>query len=429
MNRVTLLATLCLSACAPASQAPEIALGDLEDYADFLDELGETPEPEPFEAEPLVVTATGEVRAKPDIAVITATIRAEDENESAAVDAMGDTINAVQAALEGFAVETGFTGVRSSPQFDEACLQEMEASVQRHAEITSDYYFNQRLDRAGDTETRRRPPRPRINQPVCRAQEIRVETAMVIRVEPADAAGAVLAALGDAEVFRAELFGYDHSDYDALYQDAAARAVNLARAKADAVASGAGGTLDELIQMSVSAPDRVGRFGPQPAVIRSPTPYAGQSGSALGRHMAGQDNRRGRSPQYSVPPPPVPVQSFSYGGGFAEDSAMQTVSETFVVQEASVELVTVPAQYETVYENGRARRVVKTPASVQERAIPAVTKTETVRVGGDRSPAPMSNALAMSLSSGPQTISATATLSYSYDTPLTGKVIVEPDDK
>jgi len=39
------------------------------------------------------------------------------------------------------------------------------------------------------------------------------------------------------------------------------------------------------------------------------------------------------------------------------------------------------------------------------------------------------NALSMSLLSGPQTIAVTAVLSYAYETPLDGKVIVEREDK
>ena len=77
----------------------------------------------------------------------------------------------------------------------------------------------------------------------------------------------------------------------------------------------------------------------------------------------------------------------------------ETYQETVVVQEASTELVTIPPTYETVMETvvvtpeyqapdgstvpavtkQQARRVVKTPASTQERIIPPVTKMETRR--------------------------------------------------
>jgi len=78
----------------------------------------------------------------------------------------------------------------------------------------------------------------------------------------------------------------------------------------------------------------------------------------------------------------------------------ETVTETVVVQEASTELVTIPQSFETVMDtivvqpqyvaaDGSivppvtqeiSRRVVKTPASTQERVIPAATKTVSRRV-------------------------------------------------
>jgi len=78
----------------------------------------------------------------------------------------------------------------------------------------------------------------------------------------------------------------------------------------------------------------------------------------------------------------------------------ETVSETVVVQGASVEYVQLPPSYETVQETivlqpeyvaadgtkvpaiteEYSRRVVKTPASTVERTIPAVTKQVTRRV-------------------------------------------------
>ena len=73
----------------------------------------------------------------------------------------------------------------------------------------------------------------------------------------------------------------------------------------------------------------------------------------------------------------------------------------------------------------QTRRRVKTPASTQERVVPAITKL-VARSGAEQTG--NTNALSISLLSGPQTISATANLSYTYETPLNGQVIVEPED-
>ena len=510
------LAALLMAGCTAQTDRIELALGDAEDYQDFLEERDDEEKPVPFKPEPLTVSATGKVEAKPDIAVITASIVAEDKNESRAVNEMGQIINAVQTALKGRQIETGFTGINSSREFDETCRNDNRFAQFRHNEIRNDYYFNKSLDDRGDTETKRREPKSRLAQKTCFAQTIKVSTNMVIRIEPADAAGDVLRALSDAGAENSRLFGYDFVDYDALYQEAAAKAVKLAREKAAIVARVAGGTLGEIESFSVSGPSRTGRFGPQPNVIRPAQRYAGQSGSAIDRRLRDNkhnSNRGNRNNNYTYPSPPpqtftcwngsfvydlnscpaqalsqpAPSVEFTSTSGFSQSFASastsadasastnadasvsgleevvvqeafveyvtipaiyETYTENVVVQEASTELVTIPTEFETIYDNGVARRVVKTPARTVERAIPAVTKQQTRRVV--KTPASTqervvpaitklvarsgaeqtgnTNALSISLLSGPQMISATANLSYTYETPLNGQVIVEPED-
>lgn len=445
MNKLLLCTALLLTACAPGGPVM-VDLGDIDDYRDFLEERDEEEAPEVFKPEPLYVSATGKVRAEPDIAVITATISAKDKNESRAVDDMSKIINAVQAALEGQALETGFTGVNSRREFDEACLNANQAARQRQAQIQNDYWFNRRLDQRGDKEIKRRPAKTRIAQQVCEAQLIKVSTQMVLRIQPASAAGDALRALSDAGAEQARLYGYDFTDYDALYQDAASKAVSMARKKAETTARLAGAVLGEIESFSVTRPERTSRFGPQPNVIRPARRFQGQSGSVIDRKV----NRR-RGPQ------PPPVNSYAQpqaamttcwdgtvvsNGGYCPASPVMddeivvtgtrggaagygAAMETVVVQEASTELVSVPATWETVYDNGVARRVVKTPASTVERVIPAVTKQQ---FRGAATGGQTTNALSMSLLSGPQTISVTANLSYTYDTPLNGKIIMEGEE-
>lgn len=449
MNRRLAAAAFCLcsavlTACAPSDEM-RVDIGELEDYMDFLVERDGEEAPVPFKAEPLYVSATGKVKAVPDIAVITAVISGEDENESLAVNTMSETINALQDALRDQSAETGFTAVTSKREFDEACLNHNNAARSRHAQINSDYWFNRRLNQRGDTETKRRAPKPRIEQRVCNAQTLKVSTRMVIRVRPAEAAGDVLKALGDAGAETSRLFGYDFSDYDALYQEAAQKAVTQARTRAENIAKIAGTELGELERFTVSRPARTGRFGPQPHIIRPqrPRPPSGsvvdrqvnEGGSPSGKKTCwdGSTARAGRA----CPSRPTAQQtcwdgSVIVGSGVCPSAARsddivvtgsriardgspqnapvyQTVTESVMVHEASTELITLP------------------DGTTQERVIPAVTKQQTRRVIKSDSSAVRleSNTLSMSLFSGPQTITVNATLAYAYDSPLNGKVVME----
>ena len=308
---------------------------------------------------------------------------------------------AVSARSAVVTIETGFTALRSSPEYDPACLNANNAARRRHNEIRNDFFFNKRLDDRGDTQTRRRPPKPRLLERVCQAEAIRISTDMVIRVRPAEAAGEVLRALGDAGAESARLFGYDFSNYDALYADAADAAVSNARAKAEAVSSGAGGTLGEIVEMSVSAPDRIGRFGPQPTVIRPPRPSSGNGVNALQsyRDRAGQDPVEGRLNRYAAPAPVM---------------AMEAADEIVVTA--------------TKRQATRSPAPVTVSALTAEAGVTANAGPTTIGGSSGSGSSLGSNALTMSLMSGPQTIEVAARLAFAYPTPLDGIVIQEPDN-
>lgn len=432
MNRWMLALPLCLAACAQ-DRPIMVDLGDIDDYQDFLEEQGELEAPEPFKPEPLAVSATGKVRAAPDIAVITAKISAEDRNESAAVNSMSNIVNKVQAALSAQDVETGFTAITSQREFNETCLEANRLARQRHGRIHSDYWFNKRLDDRGDTETKRRPDRRRLQQQVCEAQSIKVATHMVIRIKPAEAAGDALRALSDAGAETANLYGYDFENYDALYQEAAEKAVMLAKTKAQSTARLSGAQLGDIETFSISAPNRTGRFGPQPHIIRPARPYQGQSGSVIDRSAENNRSNRARDS--------VPLATMTCWDGsvvFRTGECPQYIGTAPRVGsigspgEWRINRTTAPAEYETVTEavvvqEASTELVTGWDGSVEERVIPAVTKTQTRRVL--KSPAraietlATTNALSMSLLSGPQTISVTANLAYTYETPLNGKII------
>ena len=237
---------------------------------------------------------------------------------------------------------------------------------------------------------------------------------------------------------------------------------------------------------------------------RSVTPQQRTTFSDRVIRSQGTPRNSRNNPVFAPPPPPVPQASFtcwdgslvfgpgqcpgqsvaaappSFSGttsaGFSNSAGVppggriapifETVTETVVVQPASVEYVSVPAQYETVYEtiviqeastelvnvNGtmqervipavtkeEARRRIKTPASTVERIIPAVTKQISRRVvktpaaarggGGVSAQTGSSNALNESMLSGSKTIRVSATLSYNYETPLDGVIFKVPEEE
>lgn len=385
-----------LTACSarPDADRLSIALGDVDDYQAFLDARGNIEAPAPFEPEPLSVSAVGKVQARPDIAVITARITARDKNESRAVNEMGEIINAVQSALKGRDIETGFTAVQSIREFDEACRDENRFAQRRQDEIRRDYYFNKRLDERGDKETKRRDPKARVPQIVCFAQTLKVSTQMVIRIKPADAAGEVLRALSDAGAQDAQLYGYDFTNYDALYQQAAVTAVKQAKIKAETIARTAGGVLGEIESFFVDAPAQTGRFGPQPSIIRNANRHVAPHGSVLDRHLSKQNNA-----------PRLAAQKNRYANTLSDE---------------------VPAAATRRLEKSFA---APAPIAVDLSFVGAVPPNRKILLGSQNKIEPQANigtnALSISLLSGPQTIEVRARLSYSYDTPLNGKIITD----
>ncbi len=263
-----------------------------------------------------------------------------------------------------------------------------------------------------------------------------------------------------AGVSEVNLYGYDFSDYDAVYQTAAEKAVANARKKAELIANRSGTRLKKVKTFSVSQPTRFGRFGPQSKAVVSQPRYA---------------NSISIPPEFETVTETVVVQEASTEL-VTVPSTFENVTETVVVQPQSVEYVTIPATYRTVTEtiivqegyeyNGQTippvtkniqrrvidtpartveknipavtkqvtRRVVKTPASTQERVIPAVKKEITRRriktpamtvaqpvttqQTGKQISNRQSNALRQSVLSGPQMVEVSAHMVFDYATAL-----------
>ena len=379
-------------------------LGDVEDYAYFLEEEGDVEPPEPFKAEPLEVRAMGEVKAAPDIAVVTAIITAEDQLESRAVDNVALRVNAVQTAISGFDVDVSVTDSKTSREYDPLCHEENREAQRRHNEINSDYWFNKRLNDQGDTKTKRREAKPRIKQKICNAKSIKALTSLVLRINPPEAAGDVLQALADAGADRTRLYGYDFSNYDALYQEAASKAVTKARAKAEMIARHTKAELGEIVGFYVGAPARTGRFGPQPTIINK--------SSARNRASSG----------YRARFSPAPTAPVIVNGVKAEDIGRLPHTSLAEVYESVGDEVIVSAARS--FSSQSKRKASKRADYEQNEDL----QDDIDEAGEEDSvPTTTNNALQMSLLSGPKAIRVSALLAYDYKTVIDGSILPEED--
>lgn len=491
-KRLTLLSltALMLAGCHPLASSDKLTAEDFEDYfEDYVDWKidQETVEIDPFKAKPIFVTGTGTVRATPDIAVLTGMIRTEATHDHKAVNEAAEIINRVQDIIKDKDIDLSFTTLSSAEQRDENCLAHNREAARRHSDINSDNWFNTReRNRPEDVRQKLRLAKARITQKLCNVTHVENYIGFTAWIRPSGEVSEYIRAFTEAGVEHVNLFGFDFSNYDALYKEAAEKAVANARQKAEISARIAGTNLTTVDSFSVSGTERRRRYGRQATIIsphgnRSVTPQQRISFSdrVIRSQATPRGGRRGE-PQYVAPAPmasvtcwdgslvfgagqcpaqPVAVMEVpetSYygqltsgngGGGFTSGGPVfETITEPVVVQEASTEFVTIPATFETVMETivvqpasgglpavtqQVPRRVVKTPASTVERTIPAVTKTVTRRVlnnpgsasqGAVATQSGASNALNESMLSGSKTIRVFATLSYNYETPLDGVI-------
>lgn len=487
-KRLTLLGftALALTACNPLASSDKLTAEDFEDFfEDYVDWKidQEEVEIEPFKAAPIRVTGTGTVRATPDVAVLTGLIRTEAKQDHKAVNDAADIINRVQDIIRDKDVDLSFTTLSSAEQRDEDCLAHNREANSRHNDIISDIWFNQQQrNRPEDVRQKLRPAKARIAQKLCNVTHVENYIRFTAWVRPSHKVSDYIRAFTEAGVENVNLFGFDFSNYDALYKEAAEKAVENARQKAEISARIAGTTLTTVDSFSVTGTERRRRYGQQATIIsphgnRSVTPQQRISFSdRVIRSQATPRGSRRNMPQIVAPAPVASMtcwdgslvfgagqcpaqplmESTSYSASTSSNTIgrgnftsgppiFETIAEPIVVQEASTELVTIPPTYETVMEtivvqpasDGNPavtkqvpRRVVRTPASTVERAIPTVTKQETRRVlrhtgasgGGVATQSGASNALNESLLSGSKTIRVSATLSYNYETPLDGVI-------
>ena len=385
-----------LSACQKSS-APKaqiiVEYDDYEDYEAWKKEREEDARALPFKPALLTVNGIGKVKAAPDVAVITGTIKATDDFDHRVVDEAAQVMNEVQNIIAGQDIRLSFTRIAASEQRDPKCLRANQEARFRHNQIIQDNRHNARVKRDKNTKLKPRPPKPRIAQKVCPVTHIDGYVSFTAWVRPVELAGDILNDFTTAGVTSVQLYGYDFSDYDALYQQASAMAVENAKAKAKLTAKTAGTKLTTLEQFYVDPPQRVSRFGPQAMIISN----HGNRSVAAGRYRSTQEPVLGAMP---APPPPVAsVQRWDGSSGYAEsDEIVVTASR----------------------QRGPSDRFNSSSPSGGQAPKPASIQSNAPTFAGNAN-----NALRMTLLAGPQTVSVNATLGYLYETPLNGVVIVD----
>ena len=424
MNRWLIMTGLliCGSALA-ACNGPHASLDeedispiDQQKMAAFNAWLAEQKSEEPmnaFKPRPMSVSGVGRVKAAPDIAVITGTIKTKADQDDVAIDEAADIINAVQTAVKGQDVDFSFTQIRTSESRDPDCLARNVKANARYSAILRDNQYNanrqRQLEQGRDIKTKPRAPQNRLPRVVCPVTHIEATLSFAARVKPSAQAGNIINDLTAAGVNKVDLFGYDFSDYDALYKEASTKAVLDAKRKAELVAKTAGTQLTEIVSFAVDRPQRTARFGPQAMTI---TNHQNRN-VAAGNYSQDQvvvTGARTYTPQssytgattssYSQIPQPAPVASYSSFSGYDGSSGSNN------------------GQF-TVF-NGVSNQVVQSTNTIVNQTgeiltrvqVPTQTSQNTAR----------NNALKMSLQAGQRTITVNARLNYLYKTPIDGTV-------
>ena len=415
---VALAAFIPLAACQrPSSDDAQIivAFEDYEDYEDWKKERAEDAINEPFKPAILQVSGTGKVKATPDVAVITGTIKIKANAEFKAVDKTATVTRAMQDAIDGKDIRLSFTRVDSSEERDPICLRHNNEARARHNQIVQDNYYNKRLLRDKNTKLKPRPAKARIAQKDCPVTHIDAYVGFTAWVRPTAMAGDILNDFTDAGVTTVNLYGYDFSDYDALYKEAGSKAVENAKAKAKMVAKTAGTKLTTLEQFSVDPPKRTSRYGPQAMIISN----HGNRFVAAGQYSSTQD--KVLSPGFS---------QFSYDGMKQALSAKRSSRNSDEVVVSGVRLNSKPKdRFNSIRSENLGRPTGETAAQALRRVTGARFTEDTLFNPNQPTYAGnANNALKMTLLAGPQTVTVNASLGYLYETPLNGVIITEPED-
>jgi len=440
MNKPALFActALLLSGCGLGGDA-NLQAEDIEDYLSWKESQTEV-EIEPFKANPIRVKGIGTVRAAPDIAVLTGVIKSKANVDYKAMDASAQIINRVQNIIDGKDIEISFTNISSVEKRDESCVAHNVKASRRHSDINTDNRFNKReLNRPKDVRQKLREPKSRILWKICEVTHVENVISFTAWVRPSGEVSDYIRAFTEAGVEQVNLFGFDFSNYDALYKEASEKAVKNAREKAEISARIAGTKLTTIETFSVTGTERRSRFGRQASIIsphgnRSLAPKQRRAFSdRIIREQAAQKRRAESRRQSST-------RSSSRTLTCPDGSRVSDINFCPVAQMVQP----APLEAMTCWDGTYVMNAGQCPAQPAfEPSSDVVTVSATKRtnraVGGsvpefsnasdqNQSGNTQSNALRETMLSGSKTIRVSATLSYNYETPLDGVIFKVPEE-
>jgi len=441
MNKPALFActALLLSGCGLGGDA-NLQAEDIEDYLSWKESQTEV-EIEPFKANPIRVKGIGTVRAAPDIAVLSGVIKSKANVDYKAMDASAQIINRVQNIIDGKDIEISFTNISSVEKRDESCVAHNVKASRRHSDISTDNWFNKReLNRPKDVRQKLREPKSRILWKICEVTHVENVISFTAWVRPSGEVSDYIRAFTEAGVEQVNLFGFDFSNYDALYKEASEKAVKNAREKAEISARIAGTKLTTIETFSVTGTERRSRFGRQASIIsphgnRSLTPKQRRTFSdRIIREQAAQKRRAESRRQSST-------RSSSRTVTCPDGSRVSDINFCPVAQMVQPAPLEAMACWDGTYVMN-AGQCPAQPAFEPSSDVVTVSATKPTNraVGGsipefsnasdqNQSGNTQSNALRETMLSGSKTIRVSATLSYNYETPLDGVIFKVPEEE
>ena len=186
----------------------------------------------------VTVTGVGEVEVMPDRFVISGAVIKQDDDLSTAMNALSEVVNQAEASLEaveGLEVSGfNFAAVNTTGVKDPDCL-----------------LYNAEADRFNRTL---RENEERIKHKTCEDVTKQASLTFTYTGAPVDRAGHAISALTEAGAVRVSLNGFKVSDIENLELEAAARAIDNAREKADRLAESGGAVIKGVKNLAAYQP-------------------------------------------------------------------------------------------------------------------------------------------------------------------------------
>ncbi len=186
----------------------------------------------------VTVTGVGEVEVMPDRFVISGAVIKQNDDLTQAMNALSEVVNGAEAKLsevQGLNVSGfNFAAVNTTGVKDPDCL-----------------LFNAEADRHNQTL---REGEERIKHKVCKDVTHQASLSFTYTGAPVDRAGHAISALTEAGAVRVSLNGFKVSDIDNLELEAAARAIDNAREKADRLAESGGAVIKGVKNLAAYQP-------------------------------------------------------------------------------------------------------------------------------------------------------------------------------